>query len=580
MALDGIFLSLVKSEIEEAVVGSRVEKVHQPSKEELVLHLRSRTGAYRLLLSARANSPRLNLTKYSPENPAKPPMLCMLMRKYLTSAMITGIRQVGLDRIIFIDFDATNEIGDKIKLSLCIEIMSKYSNIILIDGEGKVIDALKRVDESKSSVRQILPSLEYKLPPAQNKLNILENTAEEVTKTIATMPEKRLSSAMLSTLEGVSPIVCRELAYKASYNDETVKNLNATTDILPQVEFLKNTLENKKIIPTVVKDVSGKPIDFTFINVCQYGDLATVEKYDSFNELLDDYYYERDRLERTHQKAQDLVQKVNTLIQRTAKKLNIQRIELSECDNKEQHKINAELISANVYNLQKGVSSYELFNYYTNENITVKANPALTPMENSQRYYKEYKKAKTAEEMLKKLIENGEAELKYLETVSDALDRSNTAAEIDEIRDELYQGGYIKNKGKAKKIKALPPIEYETSDGFRVLVGRNNIQNDKLSLKTANKNDMWLHSQSFPGSHVIIVSDNREISDLAIEEAASVAAYHSKARGSKIVTVDYTYVKNLKKPAGAKFGKVIYHVYYSINVSSELILKEKTGGNR
>lgn len=580
MALDGIFLSLAKTEIEEVAVGSRVEKVHQPSKEELVLHLRSRTGAYKLLLSARANSPRLNLTKHSPENPAKPPMLCMLMRKYLTSAMIVGIRQIGLDRIVFIDFDATNEIGDRIKLSLCIEIMSKYSNIILIDGEGKVIDSLKRVDESKSSVRQILPSLEYKLPPAQNKLNILENTADEVANTIATMPEKRLSSAILSTLEGVSPIVCRELAYKASYNDEIVKNLDVKADILPQIKYLKNTLENKEVIPTVVKDSSGKPIDFTFMDVCQYGDLATTQNYESFNELLDDFYYERDRLERTHQKAQDLVQKINTLIQRTAKKLNIQRIELSECDNKEQLKINAELISANMYNLQKGLSSYELFNYYTNENITVKVNPALTPMENSQRYYKEYKKAKTAEEMLKKLIENGEAELKYLETVSDALDRSNTAAEIDEIRDELYQGGYLKNKGKAKRIKALPPIEYETSDGFRVLVGRNNIQNDKLSLKTANKNDMWLHSQSFPGSHVIIVADNREISDLAIEEAASVAAYHSKARGSKIVTVDYTYVKNLKKPVGAKFGKVIYHVYYSINVSSELTLEEKTGGNR
>ncbi|MBQ6708657.1 MAG: NFACT family protein, partial [Clostridia bacterium] len=451
---------------------------------------------------------------------------------------------------------------------------------ILIDGEGRVIDALKRVDESKSSVRQILPSLEYNLPPSQNKLNILDTSAEEISKTITTMPEKRLSSAILSTLEGVSPIVCRELAYRASYNDEAVAQLDAKKDILPQIEHLKTLLESGKVIPTVVKDTSGKPIDLTFINVCQYGDLATIQNYDSFNELLDDFYYERDRLERTHQKAQDLVQKVNTLIQRTVKKLNVQRLELLECDNKEQLRINAELISANVYNLEKGASSYELFNYYTNETITVKVNPALTPMENSQRYYKEYKKAKTAEEMLKKLIENGEAELKYLETVSDALDRSNTAAEIDEIRDELYQGGYIKSKGKAKKIKALPPIEYETSDGFRVLVGRNNIQNEKLSLKTANKNDMWLHVQSFPGSHVIIVADNKEISDLAIEEAASVAAYHSKARGSKIVTVDYTYVKNLKKPIGAKFGKVIYHVYYSINVSSELTLEEKTGGNR
>ena len=572
MALDGIFLSLVKKEIEAQAVGSRVEKVHQPSREEIVLYLRSRNGAKKLLLSAKSDSPRVCFTDFSLENPPKPPMFCMLMRKYMTSALLTGVRQIENDRIIFLDFDASNEIGDRIKISLCIEIMHKYSNIILLDEVGKIIDSIKRVDLSKSSVRQILPSLQYQLPPAQNKLNLFENSTETIVNTIKLFPEKALSSAILNTIQGVSPIVCRELAYRICFDDIKTKDIDEVS-LTKCIEFLKETVKNSAV-PTVIYDADNKPIDFTFFDIRQYGDYARIENPESFNNLLDNYFYERDRLDRTHQKAQDLVHKVTTTIQRVSKKLELQRLDLEKCADRESLRINAELISANLYRLQKGCDFYEVDNYYTGKNVKIPVNPALTPNENSQKYYKEYKKAKTAEGILIKLIEDGEAELQYLETVSDLIDRADTTAELDAIRQELIEGSYLKPKGRLKSnSKALPPLEYVTDDGFKILVGRNNVQNDKLSLKTANKNDMWLHTQKIPGSHVIIVAENKEISDLAIEQAASVAAYHSKARGSKIVTVDYTLVKNLKKPVGAKPGKVIYNMYYSINVNTDDALR-------
>lgn len=572
MALDGIFLSLVKKEIEEQAVGSRVEKVHQPSREEIVLYLRSRNGAKKLLLSAKSDSPRICFTDFSLENPPKPPMFCMLMRKYLTSALLTGVRQIENDRIIFLDFDASNEIGDRIKISLCVEIMHKYSNIILLDENETIIDSLKRVDLSKSSVRQILPSLQYQLPPAQNKLNLFDSSTEIIVNTLKLFPEKMLSSAILNTIQGVSPIVCRELAYRISFDDIKTQDVEESS-LINGIEFLKETIKNSAL-PTVIYDADNKPIDFTFFDVKQYGNYAKIEHPESFNSLLDNYFYERDRLDRTRQKAQDLVHKISTTIQRVSKKLELQRLDLEKCADRESLRINAELISANLYRLQKGCNFYEVYNYYTGESLKIPVNPALTPNENSQKYYKEYKKAKTAEGILIKLIEDGEAELQYLETVSDLIDRADTSLELDAIREELIDGNYLKPKGRIKKSnKALPPMEYVTDDGFKILVGRNNVQNDKLSLKTANKNDMWLHTQKIPGSHVIIVAENKEISDLAIEQAASVAAYHSRARGSKIVTVDYTYVKHLKKPVGAKPGKVIYNTYYSINVSSDDALK-------
>lgn len=570
MALDGILLNLAKKEILDGAQFGRVEKIHQPSREELVIHLRTKSGAKKLLLSVRANSPRIHFTQHAPENPATPPMFCMLMRKRLVNASLVDIRQSELDRVLYIDFDATNEIGDRVKLTLSIEIMAKHSNIILFDEEGKIIDALKRVDLSQSTVRQILPGFRYTAPPPQNKLNILEHSTENIISQIKTFETKTLSSAILSSLQGVSPLTSRELA--GEFSEHFVDEVSdAGFEVLKdKIDNLRQIVETGNAVAFMLKDETGKPVDFSFMPIKQYGTKYSAEEKASFSELLDEFYFECDRLDRTRQKAQDLVKFLGSAIARISKKISLQQAELKQCADREQLRISAELINANLYRLEKGAAFYDLENYYDeNKPIRIKADPSKTPAANAQKYFKDYRKAKTAEAMLTELIEQGQNDLQYLETVADSLDRASTQAEIEEIRNELVVSGFMKFKKKnnQKQPRLLPPMEYMTPDGFRVLVGRNNMQNDKLSLKTASKADMWLHTQKIPGSHVIIVSDNKEISDDAIVEAAEIAAYHSKAREAKLVPVDYTYVKHLKKPQGAPPGKVIYHVYYSVNVT-------------
>lgn len=578
MALDGILLNLAKKEILDGAQFSRVEKIHQPSREELVIHLRGKGGGKKLFLSVRANSPRIHFTQHAPENPATPPMFCMLMRKRLVNAALVDVRQSELDRVLYIDFDATNEIGDKVKLTLSIEIMAKHSNIILFDGDGKIVDALKRVDLSQSTVRQILPGFRYTAPPPQNKLSILEHTTENIIAQIRSFENKTLSSAVLSSLQGVSPLISREIS--GDFSDHYVDEVSDVgfEELGRKIDELRKTVESGNGIPFMLKDETDKPVDFSFMPIKQYGTKYSTEEKGSFSELLDDFYFECDRLDRTRQKAQDLVKFLNSAIARISKKISLQQAELKQCADREQLRINAELINANLYRLEKGAAFYDLENYYDeNKVIRIKADPSKSPAANAQKYFKDYRKAKTAETMLTELIEQGQNDLQYLETVADALDRASAQAEIEEIRNELVVSGFMKFKRKnnQKQPKLLPPMEYRTTDGFRVLVGRNNMQNDKLSLKTASKSDMWLHTQKFPGSHVIIVSDNKEISDDAIVEAAEIAAYHSKARDAKLVPVDYTYVKHLKKPQGAPPGKVIYHVYYSVNVTPDRTKIEK-----
>lgn len=572
MALDGIFLCKLRDELKGLIIGLRVDKVNQPTKDEIVLTLRGKGCAYSLLCCVRADSPRLHLTANKISNPSVPPMFCMLLRKYLTGAMIKDIRQEGMDRIVFIDLDATNEIGDKTELTVCMEIMGKHSNFILLS-EGKVVDSIKRIDFATSSVRQILPGVPYRLPPMQGKLNIDTEAVETIIKKVQSFDNKMLSGAIMNTLEGVSPVVAREIAHRVCFGDEAVSELG---DI--QIDMLKSEIENIKenLHRTeelyMLQTADGKPKDLSHIEIKQYDDSFNVKKYRSASELLDDFYFERDRINRINHRGHELIKLMNNLVERTARKLQIQREELKKCADREQLKLYGELIVANLYQLQKGTSFYEVQNYYDDcKLIKIPCDPALSPTENQKKYYKEYRKAQTAEEMLTKLIEDGEQELIYLESVLDEISRADTDSEISAIRMELSDGGYIKNiKGKKQKQpKEMPPIEYRTTDGFRVLVGRNNVQNEKLSLKSAMKSDMWLHTQKIPGSHVIICGDGNEISDEAIEEAAVIAAYHSKARESSLVPVDYTRVKALKKPNGGKAGMVIYHEYYTIIVNPD-----------
>ena len=591
MALDGLFLHCIGQELETAVIGAKVDKVYQPSSEELVLTLRSRDlGALKLLLCARANSPRIHLTKAAFENPATPPMLCMLLRKRLGGATLTGIRQAGFDRILFLDFSATNELGDKETLTVAMEIMAQYSNVILIGPDGKIIDALKRVDLTRSSKRLILPGLAYELPPQQDKLALPEHSVEELVERIRSFSAKTLSSAVLSSVQGVSPALAREVAFRALGDDKHLSEM--TEDDFVDLEYPLLELKKEVAFPThtfcVVRDDNDRPFEFSFWDLKQYGPGMATDHYETASELLDEYYAKRDSMERIAHKSSDLRRFLNTATERIARKVEVQRAELAKSVDREKLRVYAELINANLYQLEKGVLYYDLENYYDeNRILRVPADPALSPAQNSQKYYKDYRKTYTAEKKLTEQIEQGTEELAYLETVKDALSRAETERDIGEIRRELVASGYLKDKtpekknrrgsqrrdGKkarsAKQPPAMPPLEYETTDGFRVLVGRNNLQNDKLSMKQAGKLDMWLHTKDFPGSHVIIEAQDGEVSDRAIEEAAIIAAVNSTARTGDKVPVDYTLVKNLKKPAGARPGKVIFHTNWTIYVTPD-----------
>lgn len=540
MALDGIFLHHLKNEISDFAVDSRVDKIHQPSRDELVITLRSREGSRRLLISCNADSARIHFTDFPPENPPKPPMFCLLLRKRLTGAWVTSIVQEDLERILRMNFSGTDELGDKVSYSLIVEIMGRYSNIIFVDKDNRIIDSVKRIDENKSQVREILPGLTYTAPPKQDKLNIFTCDTDVIREKIRSS-NKGLYKAYMDTLKGVSPIVCRELENGLS------------------VDEFKHQAENP--VPTVV--IADTPKDFSFIDIKQYDHLAVIRHYDTFSQLLDFFYYERVRLMRIKARSADLFKKVTTLQERAVRKALNRAQELEDCKDKETYRLFGDLINANQYRLEKGAPFYDLENYYDdNKIIRIPADVTLTPAQNAQKYYKEYRKKQVAETKLSQFIDDANAEAQYFETVLDALSRAETDSEITEIKSELSQQGYIKKSSdKRKNQKALKPMMFKTRDGFSVLVGRNNIMNDHLTLKTARNYDTWFHVQDSAGSHVICETSGREITDEAIHDCAVIAAYFSKARESSNVAVDYTLVKNIKKPNGAKPGYVIYDPY-------------------
>ena len=561
MALDGIFLRHIKNELETEAIGARVSQVYQPNRDELIIALRTYKGNKKLLLSARANSPRVNFCENAPENPAQPPMFCMLLRKKIGGGKLVSIRQQDCDRIIFFDFECVNELGDVMMISVICEIMGMYSNIIVVSN-GVIIDSLKRVDLSMSSRRLVLPNIKYELPEAQDKLNILNATPVEIAELIKNLDsEIPLNKALMRVIQGVSPIVCRELEYRVCEGATNRLNGVLYDKLITELAHFKNTAENCTGKPCVIYRDDGKPMDFSFMAVEQYSGFAKVEQCESFSNLLDVFYNARDTRERMKVKTQDLTKLLSNICERISRKIVKQQAELSECANREHLRICGDLLQANLYRVERGAQFVDVENFYDEHGATlrIKLNPAISPAANAQKYYKDYQKAKNAEHILKEQIEKGKRELDYVDSVLDTVNRAETEKELAQIRDELTEQGYLhQQKGKHKQPAALPPIEFESSDGFKILVGRNNRQNDSLTLKTASKNDIWLHTKDIHGSHTIIIGNGREISDTAIIEAAQLAAYHSKAQNSNQVPVDYTFVRYVSKPSGAKPGMVIY----------------------
>ena len=557
---------MLKNEMAEKLIDARVDKIHQPSKEELIISLRWNGGNGKLLVSASASAPRIHFTEAQVDNPKAPPMFCMLMRKHLSGAKLVAMEQFGLERLIHLSFATYNELGDPVILKLAVEIMGRHSNIILIGNDGKIIDAIKRVTADMSSMRQVMPGMTYVFPPSQNKMNTLDLDYMAFIERLKNGRDVPLSKALMETLDGVSPIVCRELSDLATAGlDTTARELSndECEKLVGAVENLAEKVKNGDGKPYAVIEENGHPLDFTFMEVKQYGDSMTVKEAESFSAMLDKFYSDRSGADRMKQRSGDLFRFVVNLADRLSRKLDIQRQELARSTERDSLRVKGELIHANIRMIEKGMSSVILENYYDNNSpMEVKLDPRLSPNQNAQHYFSEYRKADTAERMLKKLIEKGEAELSYIESVFDLLSRARTDDEIVSIRDELVSQGYLKNhRQKNQKPIKIAPKEYISTDGFRILCGRNNLQNDKLTFKDSRKNDIWFHTQKIHGSHTVIITEGREVPPSTLEQAALIAAYNSKARDSSLVPVDYTEIKNVKKPSGAAPGKVIYEHY-------------------
>lgn len=589
MALDGTLLRQIRHELESCLIGARIDKIHQFSREEMIFVLRlpqpiedgSRT--VKLYLSAGADSPRIHLTSASFENPKSPPMFCMLMRKYLGSAKLIEIRQIGLDRILHLVFETRNEMGDLIQLTIAIEIMGRHSNIILIDETGRVIDSIKRIDDTMSSVRPILPGVRYTLPPAQDKLDLIDVTPEQIEQRLRTGKDTPLSKALLSAVQGVSPIVCREIANYVFLGDDCVIS-EMTENHFDRLRFFLTKVidyaKNYTGTPTSVIDSRKKPMDFSFMDIHQYGGSMFTRTYDTYSQLLDDFYTQRDNIQRMRHRSADLLKVLANTADRIARKLNLQQKELADCSDRETWKIYGDLINANLYSIQKGDRTATLINFYDENQaeVTIPLDPRKTPAQNAQKYYGEYRKADTAEKKLRELIEEGQQEAIYIDSVFDALTRAQTNDELSAIRAELAEQGYLRKKGpapkKGKETK-LAPKRYRSDDGFLILVGRNNVQNDQLTLKDARGRDVWFHTKNIPGSHTIVVSDGQEVPDSTLNQAAIIAAANSKAADSAQVPVDYTLIKNVKKPRGAKPGMVIYVNYQTAYVTPDFELEKR-----
>lgn len=580
MPLDAVCLRAVVAELDGKIRGGRIDKVYQPDRDEIVLSVRGMHGAQKLMITAEPSAPRMHLIESNRENPAAPPMFCMLMRKYVQGAKIVSVSQPSLERVAVIDLDTTDEMGVPVRRQLVCELMGKYSNIILKGGDGRIIDAIRRVDGDISGKRQVLPGLFYRMPPAQEgKQDPLTLTGAALTAMLTGTEEKKLDKWLLGNLYGVSPLLCRELAYRAV--GETSRTAGSLTEAekskLAQVfDDFVHSVSVQDFHPELLTRREDHAVqDFSFMPIRQYEDLVQLTEMDSFSALLAAFYEKKGQAERMRRKGMDMIKTVTAARDRLARKLTAQREELEHTKDRDAYKRMGELIAANFYQLEKGMTRAKVIDYFdeTCPEIEIQLDIRYTPQQNAQRYFKQYNKAKTAEEMLTKQIAEGEADLSYLESVLQAIDEAENERDLAQLREELVQTGVLSQKQGRNKRQQKPaasvPFEYRTSDGFSVWAGKNNLQNDLLSMKTAYKSDIWFHTQKIHGSHVILVTDGREPSDTALTEAAEIAAYHSKAKHSSMVPVDYTEVRNLKKPNGAKPGFVIYHVYQTAYVTPD-----------
>lgn len=569
MPLDALCLSGVVAELKPILTGAKIDKVHQPGRDEMILALRLGRGNGRLLLSASPNHPRLQMTELSRENPDAPPMFCMLLRKHLMGGRILSVEQPHLERIVELRLEVLDELGDRKERRLILEAMGRRANLVLVDDQGRIVDCLRRVDGDMSAQRQLLPGLFYRLPPAMEKADPTALDGAEWLRQVEQAPgESRVDHWLLDTFGGWSPLVCREIAFRAGGRvDVTFDELGpqGRVRVGEAAEALLKTVRENSFTPTVIS-VEKRPKDFTFFPAKQYEEAGECTAYPSFSALMDRFYEQRENQERIRQKGQDLIRSVTNARDRTARKLANQQRELEATQDRERLRQFGDIITSNLHAMARGMATLRAMDFYAPEGgeVEIKLDPLLTPQQNAAKYYKEYNKAKTAEEMLTIQLEKGRRELDYLNSVLENITLAEGERDLQEIRQELADTGYLRRqiKGKDKGRRLSPkPMEFRSTAGLRISVGKNNMQNDLLTCKQAFKSDIWFHTQKIHGSHVILWTGGAQPDLQSLNEAACLAAWFSQGRESGKVPVDYTPVKYVKKPAGARPGMVVYTTY-------------------
>lgn len=576
MPFDGIVTKNIAKELNDTLVGGRIEKIFQPESDEIIINTRCAGKNLKLLLSASASYPRIHFTESSRENPAVPPVFCMLLRKHLAGGKVIDVLFHDFERIITLLIESVNELGDLSVKKLIIEIMGRHSNIILTNSEDKIIDSIKHVDNEISSVREVMPARPYVLPPAQNKANPETLELSALFAEIPDSPQTLVEKYLLEKIKGFSPMLCREVCLRANIEGKrSISGLSAEEleRVESALERMIRTIRDSQFTPCIIYEdrTLQKPVDFHSLQLLQY---ENIRHFDSIGSALDEFYGAKDRLERLKQKKSDVLRVLTNSLDRCNKKLALQQDKLREVANREQLQLFGELITANIYCIPKNVKQVSLLNYYseTGEYVDIPLDETLSPQDNAQRYFKKYAKAKSTFTNTQQQLEESLRELDYLESVLALLDNCSLLQEIEEIRQELIEQGYMTSKRKSstkKHNKTSLPLYFLSTQGYEIYVGKNNRQNDQLTLKTASSNDIWMHTKNIPGSHVILRKQQGDIPDQTLLEGAMLAAFHSKAKLSSNVEVDYTTVRNVKKPNGAKPGMVIYENYKTIVVNPD-----------
>ncbi|GKX31679.1 fibronectin-binding protein A [Vallitalea longa] len=570
MALDGIVISNIVFELNQLIQGGRIDKIYQPENDELIVSIRNNKNSYKLLLSALANMPRIHLTDIPKKNPLNPPNFCMLLRKHIIGGKILKVVQPNFERIVEIYIEHLNELGDVCNKKIVIEIMGRHSNIIFCEDNNRILDSIKHVSLNISSVREVLPNRVYTYPPSKDKINPLDEISFQEFKNLLNGKNTIIHKAIYFSFNGISPIISEEICFRSNVNSSTFTSEltdGDLSDVYDSFTFFVSMIKNNEFTPNIVIDDKSNYKDFSSIKLSIYDNYESISDH-SISNILDNYYAKSSNTSRISQKSSDIKKIITTNLERCYKKLDLQLKQIKDTETRDKYKIKGELITANIYAIKEGDKELKAYNYYINEETTIALKPNLSPSENAAKYYNRYNKLKRTFFALTEQIKDTQNEINHLESIQNSLNFVEEEEDLQLIRQELMDYGYLryrKNKNK-KALQKSKPFHYKSSDGFDIYVGKNNLQNDELTMKTANSNDWWFHTKEIPGSHVIVKTNGNELTDKAFEEAAKLAAFYSKANKSTKVAVDYTLKKHIKKPAGSVPGYVIYHTNYSMYV--------------